>query len=291
MKNEKGGRRPFNLFIPLERKSIFDTTENVLYCGHNAGFFSNCTVTLWNLVELYKSGYPLVNRIDFSRAFDPYKGDTEVSRAFDLYPYLFRLGHPVPPPPKGDLEYVNHHGIYKLTNLRAQLPLIRRYFQLSEPTLRIQRELMERYEPDFSRTISVVYRGTDKGKEVVVADPEQYLTEARALLQRNPDHRVLIQTDDLHTRDLFMDRLGDKCFFFEEMPVTNGPRAIHYLDETVLQMSKTRFAQLLLAVVDLLSRSRHIVNHTGNMALWVCLFRGNAENVTQFDRSGARVVP
>jgi hypothetical protein len=48
---------------------------------------------------------------------------------------------------------------------------------------------------------------------------------------------------------------------------------------------------LLIAVNHLLAQCDLVVNHTGNMALWLCLFRGHARGVWQFDDEGRAVNP
>ena len=49
------------------------------------------------------------------------------------------------------------------------------------------------------------------------------------------------------------------------------------------------FGVLLVAVTNLLSQTALLVNHTGNLGLWACLWRGHSKGLVQFDRSG-RVV-
>jgi hypothetical protein len=46
---------------------------------------------------------------------------------------------------------------------------------------------------------------------------------------------------------------------------------------------------MVVAVWNLLSRAAFIVNHTGNMALWICLWRGHTRGVIQFDDEGGVV--
>ena len=272
--------------ITLGLLGLFERRDKVLYCCHNAGFFSNCTVTLWNIVELYRKYNILPDRIDFSKAFSSYRDQIDSNEEVDLYPVFFKTTTPYSVKLRKHVVNVDHHGIYKLIDFPSYSSLIRKYFVLSENDLKVQTTLIEKYDIDLQRTISIIYRGTDKSTEVKLASPELYLNKARELLHNNPDHKVLIQTDDINVRNLFAKHLGGKCVYFQEMPVTSGRIALHNQDEEILHMGKIQFGELLLAVTYLLSKSHYIVNHTGNMALWICLFRGNSTNVFQFDKSG-----
>ncbi|WP_156815457.1 hypothetical protein [Pseudanabaena sp. PCC 6802] len=163
---------------------------------------------------------------------------------------------------------------------------MQKYFNLSSHILDIQSALIEKYKFDPAKIIAVVYRGTDKYQEVNLANPQLYLNKAEAILKQNTGFKVLIQTDQKQVRDLFIDRFGEQCLFFEEMSVTEGKIGLHLLDEDCLGLNKFEFGKTILAVTHLIAKCKFIVNHTGNMALWICLFRGNARNMFQFDRKG-----
>ncbi len=272
--------------IKLSHSSKFDVEKKRLYSGQNSGFFWNCTATLRDIIELHCKYNVLPKSIDFSRAFRKYRAASESCKDIDLYPFFFTTKINTSLELKGQLSTVKHHGVYRLVNFKLYSPLINRYFGLSEPVLNLQNMLVERYDIEPAKMIAVCYRGTDKYKECKLASPELYLSEAKRLLVRNPDHRVLIQTDDKEVRNLFVDSLGAKCFFFREMPVSGGTTPVHKLSEQAMQMNKMQFGQLLLAVTHLLSNSHYVINHTGNVALWLCLFRGSAERVLQFDKKG-----
>jgi hypothetical protein len=71
------------------------------------------------------------------------------------------------------------------------------------------------------------------------------------------------------------------------MPVTDSSIGIHLLQgEENLNMNRFEYGKMVLAVTHLISKCNLIVNHTGNMASWVCLFRGNVDGVFQFDSEG-----
>jgi hypothetical protein len=55
--------------LPLRYNAFYDEQQDSLYSAWNSGFFSNCTVTLWNLDEVHHSIGKLPARIDYSLAF------------------------------------------------------------------------------------------------------------------------------------------------------------------------------------------------------------------------------
>jgi hypothetical protein len=275
--------------LALSWRGQFDPRTKTLYCGHSAGFFSSCCVTLWNLQEVQRAGRALPERIDFSASFASFRNADQRQRGTDLYPLFFQPdpGARVP----AGLPRVDHHGLYRFLDYARINPAMARYFQPSEPAVRCRAELVRKYRIDPATTLAVVYRGTDKGTEVRVAPPEAYLAEARRLLARNPGFRIWIQTDEHAVRSMFCREFGERCFYLDEMPVSSNGRVIHEQEDAALKMDRSDFGVLLIAVTSLLAQCAVVVNHTGNMGLWVCLFRGHARGVWQFDDEGRVINP
>jgi len=73
------------------------------------------------------------------------------------------------------------------------------------------------------------------------------------------------------------------------MPVSRHGVVVHERDDASLQRDRGEFGGMLVAVTELLSRAAFVVNHTGNLALWVCLWRGHSRGVVQFDSTGGLV--
>jgi hypothetical protein len=282
---------PLTTKIELGHEGFYTPADDTLHSQRNAGFFSNCSVALWNLSELHSRHGRQPSRLDFSKAFGSYRNAAQAAAATDLYPLFFAPPDPtaVKAAPLPQIPWINHHGLYRFLDYGAIGPALARYFQPSARALALEAELIARHGIDLAKTIAVVYRGTDKGIEVKLAAPQAYLEQARKLLAANPGHRVLIQTDELRVRELFMNELGSRCFFLPEMPVSTSAAVVHDLDDAALRLDRSEFGLLLVAVTHLLSRCDLIVNHTGNMALWICLYRGHGKRVVQFDEAGALV--
>lgn len=272
--------------IRLPKNSFYSLENKTLYCVHNSGYFSNCSVTLWGLIELYKQNI-LPENINFSYSFIHFKTQEQISYQVDVYPNYFRY-EPIQivKVDKEKLLRHDHHGLYVKYTYDVYNLFIAKYFSLSSQALENVNNLLKKYKINPSETIAVCYRGTDKSREVKLATPEAYLKTAKQILKQNPNFKILIQTDQKQVRDLFLHHFQDQCIFFEEMPVTEGKRVLHLQGSETIKVSKFEFGLRLLAVTHLISRCRWIVNHTGNMAAWICLFRGNADNIFQFNNKG-----
>jgi hypothetical protein len=290
MKNKASGQLSDNTTMqfmhPDHRvEGFFTTQDETLYCCWNSGFFSNCSITLNCLIDLLNSKIS-PQAINFSKSFKDYRTATQTEQETDLYPFYFKIDHGKPASTNGRLSKPNHHEVYRIINFDSYTPIVQKYFGLSDPVYSCYKFFLKKYHIDLAKTVAVVYRGTDKYKEVKLAEPNLYLRKAEQILKSDPSLRVLIQTDQKQVRDLFMDHFGDKCFFLEEMPVTEGQKVLHMVDQDALGVDKCEFGKTLLAATYLLSRCRFVVNHTGNMAFWICLFRGNSDDLFQFDSDG-----
>ena len=280
--------------VALEHNNSYCREAATLYCGWNSGFFSNCTVTLWSLLWLVSHDLP-VRRIDFSKAFSWYRDKEESESATDLYPSFFKLNHAKIGRARRDLSHrfnlgrltrPHQHDVYRFIDYSLCQSFVEAFFDLSDAVKSIVTELENRYQLRYEKLVGACYRGTDKGKEVTIADPKRYLEISRKLAEGTHRPTILIQTDEAEVRDLFMGAFGRRCVFFDEMPTSGGGVVVHKLSTKTLGGNRVRWAQTLLAVTHILSRCRQIVNHTGNMALWICLLRGNAEGVVQFGADG-----
>jgi hypothetical protein len=275
--------------LPLSHSGLYSVHDRTLFCGHQSGFFSTCSVTLWQIAEVLERTGELPRRIDFSRAFRWFRNAAQTRDASDMYPLFFSPGAVDATRGLTWLPRVRYHGLYCWIEYRRFGLIMRRYFQPSEKARAFQTQWIARYDINLARTIAVVYRGTDKSTELTLASPQAYVEEARKILERHPDFRILIQTDELAVRDLFVEDFGSRCFFIEDLPVSRYGVVVHELDDATLQRDRGEFGVMLVAVTELLSRAAFVVNHTGNLALWVCLWRGHSRGLVQFDSTGGLV--
>jgi len=268
----------------LQWNNFYDPLTGTLHANWGCGFFSNCCTALWAITDLASEGIA-PKLVVMDNGWD-FFCDRKKMPDFDLYPILFDIRASAGPVSCYAIPRVNQHRRYALNKLELLVPFLEHWFTPSKEVQHISLRLKAKYKINLEQTIAVVYRGTDKYTEVQVSDVQSYLDLARHLLKKHSDHRLVIQTDQLQVRDLFLQKFGERCVAFNEMPVNSGAIAVHSMNEHELGMSKLDFAKTFLAVSTLLSKSHVLVNHTGNTGLWLSLYRGHTQNMFQFDEHG-----
>lgn len=286
-----------DLLVPLGTANVFvrdrrDSREGTLVAFHNGGFYSCYAMLLQGIIDIGNMGLRL-RRIDCRHSLKRFKNPGHLSE--DVYP-VFLASAPRPvvcedTRPAEGLQQIDlrvlQHSHYRELPIPHLAAIMRDWFRPSSRVLDRMRHLTDKYVFTPHQLIAVVYRGTDKGKEVTLAPPEAYLSLTQRLLEQNRDHRVLIQTDQVQVRRLFREVLRERCFFIDELPATESLTVMHKL----LEGDKTEWAISLDAVTRLASGASILVDHTGNMGLFLALYRGNALQMYQFDSGGALIGP
>lgn len=258
--------------LPELRFTYGCVMQRDFYPLHNAGFFSICSTILYHLASVFR----YVNGINAKYSFEKFK------EGADDNPWLDYFLSPKSIDPKVKLDSFSnkllHHTKYSNLNFFESQVLIDAFFSPSSKVNERIDFFRSKYQIDFSKTISVCIRGTDKSVEVKPVPVQDYLDAINHILVKNPTFRVLIQTDQKQIRDFLIDSIGDRVFFIDELPVTETSIVIHSLIKT----NHLEFAINLLAIVHTMSKCHYVVTHTGNVAYWTVLFRGNSDNVVQF---------
>lgn len=273
---------------------LFGVWENRLECLWNSGFYSNTHQTFSAILTLLAHGI-VPETISYEHGFKSYK----LNPLQDIYPHFHR--------PNLQQELPVWKNLYRIDANRTSgesislIPfgeysqIINRYFSPSETIISNIDYLKNKYTFNSEETISIFYRGTDKFTEVSVATPEEYASVAKKLLKKNSSYRVLIQTDQTQALEYFLNEFGDRAFYFEELPTTNktGDDAkkidmefFHKRFDYEENVDPVPFSQMFDAAIRLIASSKYPILHTGNGALFVYLYRGNANNVYQFNELG-----
>jgi hypothetical protein len=256
--------------------NFFRIADDRVTIFHNSGFFSNCSVTLHAITKYFNETGEFPNNVDFSQTFCNFKEEGRLEQ--DVYNQYFFFQNQI----RATLNSPVIFPLYSLLDYREQSyraikPFIDRYFKPSEAVLTKAENLCQRYKLDLDRIITICYRGTDKHKDTRLGSFETFIDEARRVLEKEPGLDVLVQTDQEQFLDYAREQLGS-VIVFDELPRTTTDTVMH----KVVQGGKLAWAQTFLAAIYLLSNSRHLVLHTGNVARWMCLYRGHTTRVTQY---------
>jgi hypothetical protein len=254
---------------------------NELYCLWNCGFYSNEFQVFNSLIILLSHGI-IPEKINYSFGFRHFKKDPEQ----DIYPLFHEINE------RCELDLYrriilpdSNKKQFDLYDFSIYNQIINRFFGPNGIIKERKQFLIEKYQIDTSKTIAVLYRGTDKGTELIIANPEEYLNEVKKILKENPDFKVLIQTDQTQVIEYFYSELQDKLITFEETPSTTSNSVIWSLMEKN-GANSIDWSQWFDAALRCVSECKYVINHTGNVGMFMNLYRGNLKGVYQFNENG-----
>lgn len=264
-----GDHQPQNLYAHLK--------DGTLHITHDAGFFSICSTALFEIAQCSRE----VEQIDASNSFKLFKSP---STSRNPWPLFFENPKPISEQQSSRISKsrlalrLPHHAEYWLVDFKSAGPLVNNFFEPSRLVEARIADFKSQYSLDMSKIIAVWFRGTDKSTEVRQDAVGAYLTVVGRLVRRNPDHRVLLQTDDSNAKDPFLTAFGERLITIGEMPTTAGKTGMHEILES---SERENFGVNLLAVVRIVAEAQHVVTYTGNIGYWIALFRGGTKRLVQ----------
>jgi hypothetical protein len=256
------------------KQKIEIKTDNKIVVDHNAGFFSCCTIRLIRIVEFYNQHgiFPIV---DSSNQWAFYKDEL-----VDITNRFFKENNNEIFLEKVNYDASNELKPYSELDFPTLNFLVEKYFSLSDDVLSIYNQLISNYNIDFSKTISVLYRGNDKHKETNLPSYQDMLDKIQEVKSEFPHHRLLIQSDELEFYEFILERYPDSIYFQEIGKIRkNDNLAIQYV---VADGQKTKQAKIFLAIMNIISKCSKIILNSGNVGMWTVLYRGKSEGVYQY---------
>jgi len=243
---------------------------------HDAGFFGTCTGTLKKLMVSYpRPSYIQPNWPKSDRWRDPQQNGK------NLFLEYFTPSYNFDPMKLEAHRFFENSDVCKDLNYSILNPYIKNYFNLSDVVKKIKESLIKKYNIDFRNTLVLYYRGTDKWIEVTPIHIDCFIDAAKEILEKHDNLRVLVQTDEESVRSRCLKEFGKRAFFIEELPVTDTNKGMHEMSPLERGISNFEFGATFLAATSIMSECEYVVTSTGNIGVWICLFRGNANNVVQ----------
>lgn len=257
---------------------------NELYCLWNCGFYSNEFQVFNSLLVLLRHGI-VPERIDYSLGYRHFKKDPNQ----DIYSDFHKINDKIDLNLFVDIPLPDSNKCqFDLYRFDVYNQIRDRFFNPSDIILERKNILINKYKFDPQKTISVLYRGTDKGTELRLGSPTEYLKVVKNILKDNPNFKVLLQTDQTQVIQYFYDQLGDVLITFEETPSTTSNKVIWSLMEQSSRDS-IDWSQWFDAALRCVADCKYLVNHTGNVAFFANLYRGNVDQVYQFNENGVLI--
>jgi hypothetical protein len=94
-----------------------------------------------------------------------------------------------------------------------------------------------------------------------------------------PNHKLLIQTDEVGFTEYVKTKIPDFIQFTEVTKVASNKRATQF---HIPIGGRLLHAQTFLAIMQILSRCDKVILNSGNVGMWVSLFRNNTDGVYQY---------
>lgn len=259
----------------------YDDESNTLIANDevsNNGFFSTFTLLLTSIIEVYRKFDKRLPLIDGKNILLKLSKD----KSKDMYHHFFEIDESIQINFDEEIPYFHpniQHEIYLEENLKYLKPFFDRYFKLNK-TLREKRDyLIQSYDVDHSKSISVIVRGTDKWTDrggFITVGPTPYLILTENLVRDRPEHKVLLQVEQYSVLAQSQGRFN--YIFFEETEYIHNMEIPLFSQE---HPNKISWAEWYAAALWVHAHSDILITYTGNSALFLYLIRGNTKNLYQ----------
>ena len=251
-----------------------------VFVDHNAGFFSCCSVKLKHIVDYINTNKKLPRVVDSSQQFEWYKIDKKTDITFDYFEHYNNLEN-IEINKNTNIFYneLNQVIDYSRLDFTNVIPLVKKYFSPSNAINNIVNNLQQKYNLDYDNICVLFYRGNDKNRETKICSYNDYIVYANRILNKNPDIKFLVQSDETEFINLMNKSFPNKCFIFND-----EIRHMNKCDNTVDVVMKDKnyiFSKYYLGITIVMSKCKYIIFGSGNCSIWIIFYRGNNKNVYQ----------
>jgi hypothetical protein len=245
--------------------------SETLIVNHNAGFFSCYTIRLSNILAYFNKNQKCPRLVDSSKQFIFYKMPSDT--ATDYTPKYINPNPTLTIAYQGAVKITNdpreeQFSNYKNLNFSSIAPFIQKYFQPSDPILTLVAQLERNYGlHDYLNLAVCYYRGTDKCLETNLCDFKTFIAQAVRIRHDNAGLNFLLVSDEPKLIKLFLHTFPG-TIIFDELLNNMGRSFLH--------------SQIMLASVLIAAKCKHLICSSGNVALWMTIFRGHGTNLYQY---------
>lgn len=253
-----------------------------------AGFFSCSTIAMQDIVIWSREHKKLPDIVDRHQQYAHYK-----VWALDSLIGHFFLENDNPIDCKEWFELTNdftrelQYVDYRTLNFNMLNQFRDKYFAPSKYVSEIFTNLIRKYDIDFSNTCAVVFRGNDKQREMQIAPYSEFIHKAQEVndsifkmkgLSDTKGMRYFVLPDETEFLQAFTQSVPNSFCPSEVAHMPKQDSAVFY--ETPKPDRANQAANFLAALI-VASRCKHLIIHSGNVALWSVIYRGNCDNVHQ----------
>lgn len=248
-----------------------------------AGFFSNCSERLQDIINYLHYNYKLPYHIDDSSLFYMYKTDKSKSIVYDFFQFYRILS---PKLIKRLDEVINIHSLqfttYKTIDYFNINPYVTKYFSPSPKIIENVHYLLNEYSINPDNTIGIYYRGTDKCKETKLGGYKKYYDKLLEIQNINCDNelKILIQSDQAQFINYIKEKIDNKyLIIISDNSVTYKNVGIHFQKNS---HDNYKDIMYLLPTFLILSKCKYLLTSSCNCGMWMALFRKSSNNLHQY---------
>ena len=263
---------------------LFKNTQTIdnemLYIHPSNGFFSNCSLKLFDIIIYFNCFKKLPLYIDSSQQFELYKNETNLK---DLtYEYFdHNMTNDIEYSEKVDFFHEYQYINYDKLCFKKLTPFIDKYFSPSTKIRNLITYIENKYEiTDYNNICVLFYRGNDKITEKTLPSYDDILEKAREIYNNNNNITFLIQSDEKEFINKFTQEFSNNSFYFKDEIRTINKNNNLTVDRIVVEHNFI-YSQYYLAITIIMSKCKYVVCNTGNCSLWITLYRGNSKNIIQ----------
>jgi len=248
---------------------------------HNAGFFSCCSIRLYEIITYFNISKKLPNSVDSSEQFEWYKPTEFKNKDITYHYFKEKIECPIefikPVKYHWDDQYEN----YKLLNYDALSPFIKNYFSPTDELLNIMNKMEKKYNiENYDNLCVLFYRGNDKVKETQLCGYEEIIEKAKQIQVKNPDIKFLIQSDETEFIEKMKEEFPNSFYFKDEARHMKKQKSTV---DIVFKNFNYRYSKFYLAITIIMSKCKYIIcGSSGNCSIWIMFYRNNADNVFQY---------
>jgi hypothetical protein len=252
--------------------------DNDLIILHNSGFFSCCSVAMEEICKFYNENkyFPTIDR---SNQFYWYKEHQKQDLSSIIYTPT------VLPPIESDVIKFYWHSQfapYKDLDYSSLSKLIDGYFNPSDNILSRLQELTNDISVDVDNIISVCYRGNDKSTETMIPSYSNFIKKVEEVSKQFDTPLFYLQTDEQDFADIFLEKFKNTYVNYRiPMIKKDISKAIQH---TIPNFTKEKFefSCNFLASLLFMSKTKAVITHSGNVGIWIALYRKNCNNLQQY---------
>jgi len=252
---------------------------STLCITHNAGFFSCCSVKLHTITNYINITRTFPTSVDSSAQFEWYKTPGEGDVTYKYFEHPDNISS-LQSTPINTIPY--HHSYQFIDYSRLQyskiVPIVRKYFTPSAEIYSMIRMMENKYGLDYDNLCVLFYRGNDKVTETTLCSYNEYLSHAKVIVNKNPNTKFLIQSDETEFINFMETNLPGSIVFYDEIRHMN--KCVSTVD-IKMKDNIELFSKFYLAITVIMSKCRYIVCGSGNCSIWVMFYRGNNTGVFQ----------